>query len=666
MEKVQYAIEIVNKWGQPLAMFESKVNALGSKKIDPFSSSTASIHKGNSALRETTSNLDIITAKQSTAIEKTMNWGTALKAVAGSYLAMQVGRAVWNWTQDAVMAAAQVEKYNITLKTMLGSTGAARDRMQEYFDIAKKTPFQLNEVVEAGNKLQAIGRYSAENLTNLGDLAAASGKPMEQVMSAYSKLATGQKGEAINMFRDLLISTEDWVKATGKGTKANGELLATTEEMIAALPGILKAKGFLGMMEAQSKSTDGKMSNLKDTIFQLSEAMGNRLKPTTDSYLDVANKMVSTVKEWVEIPTPVKIAQEKAELNALVGVITDANTEEETRSDLLKQLQSQYPEFLANIDLETVKNEELKKRLEEVNKQYDRKIQLAAAQTTANKAQEQYQNTQTKLLNVNTAIEAEKVMQKLFPGIRSSLNANSKPGDYDYVGENISVSALVSLLEDEVKRLTKPQTGMQFDYSKQIAAYTDYIANANIYLDTKKVWSSLENEKATLEAQLIAERKVLSIYDSKVTGLERGDLLAQAQAMDLTNETTYDKLFGSKKLPGTGALKSEFDNIRSKAFDDIAETEWVRLWDYIQGNLRLSTAGGGGGGGGTTRELQKAEDLINGGGRNTKIYNIYLDSLIASNTNVFEPGQDPASAEEFITQLTNALQLVVNDTQMSE
>ena len=115
-----------------------------------------------------------------------------------------------------LMATAQIEKYNVTLKTMLGSTTAARDRMQEYLDVAKKTPFELSQVVEAGNQLQAIGRYSRQNLEMLGDLAAASGKPMEQVMNAYAKLATGQKGEGVNMFRDLLISTDDWTKATGR------------------------------------------------------------------------------------------------------------------------------------------------------------------------------------------------------------------------------------------------------------------------------------------------------------------------------------------------------------------------------------------------------------------------------------------------------------------
>ena len=156
--------------------------------------------------------------------------GTAL--IAAGVVAVRMG---YNLSKDAVMAAAQLEKYNVTLKTMLGSTSAARDRMEEYLDVAKKTPFELSQVVESGNQLQAIGRYSRENLEMLGDLAAASGKPMEQVMNAFAKMATNQRGEAINMFRDLLISDEDWIKATGK-------VKFTTEQMIKALPKIMKEK----------------------------------------------------------------------------------------------------------------------------------------------------------------------------------------------------------------------------------------------------------------------------------------------------------------------------------------------------------------------------------------------------------------------------------------
>jgi TP901 family phage tail tape measure protein len=68
------------------------------------------------------------------------------------------------------------------------------------------------------------------------------------------------------------------------------------------------------------------------------------------------------------------LAEEKAELNSLVGAITNANNSEETRKKLIEELNKKYPSFLENIDAEKVSNEQLVAALEDVNKEYDKKI----------------------------------------------------------------------------------------------------------------------------------------------------------------------------------------------------------------------------------------------------------------------------------------------------
>lgn len=199
-------------------------------------------------------------------------------------------------------AGAEVEKYKTTLTTMLGSQEAANARFEEMSKFAASTPFELNEVVQLGNQLQALGKYSKENMTMLGDLAAASGKSIDQVTGAFAKLVSGQKGEAVNMFRDLLISNQDWIDATGKGVKKNGELMATTDEMLAALPKILGKKGFSGMMDNLSKSYEGMSSNFQDTITRFKQGIGTMLLPAAKNLMGVLTKKmteftdVSTVK----------------------------------------------------------------------------------------------------------------------------------------------------------------------------------------------------------------------------------------------------------------------------------------------------------------------------------------------------------------------------------
>jgi len=196
---------------------------------------------------------------------------------------------------QAIKQAGDFEIYRATLTTMLGTQEKANARLKEYAEIGATTPFELDEVVKLGNQLQAMGKYSRDNVIMLGDLAAASGKPIDQVGGAYAKLVTGQKGMAVDMFRDLLITTDDWVKATGKGVNKNGELMATTQEMLAVLPKIMADKKFSGMMDQQSQTFQGKWSNLMDSINEKLRQFGEKLLPVIKPYLDQLIDFISSI-----------------------------------------------------------------------------------------------------------------------------------------------------------------------------------------------------------------------------------------------------------------------------------------------------------------------------------------------------------------------------------
>lgn len=219
--------------------------------------------------------------------------GAAIGLGAASVGAFAIGKSF-------VDAAGEVQGYKAVLKTMLGTQEAANARFQEMSDFAATTPFELKDVVSLGNQLQALGKYSVGTMTNLGDLAAASKRPIEQVTNAFAKLVSGQKGEAVNMFRELLIGNEDWVAATGKGVKKTGELMATTDEMLAALPKILATKGFTGMMDEMSKTHEGIMSNFSDAVFQFKASIGEGLLGAVDKLMltitNIIQKMMTVFK----------------------------------------------------------------------------------------------------------------------------------------------------------------------------------------------------------------------------------------------------------------------------------------------------------------------------------------------------------------------------------
>lgn len=528
----------------------------------------------------------------------------------------KVGGKAMDMLKDISQASQSIETYEVSLKNMLGTTDAARERMQEYFAIAKETPFDLPQVVEAGNKLQALGRYSADNVKMLGDLAAASGKPMEQAMSAYAKLASGQKGIAVDMFRDLMITTDDWAKATGKGVDKQGQMLATTEEMIAALPGLLKSKGYLGMMATQAQTTAGKLSNLEDGFFQLKVAIGDRLSSATKSFATEMGYAVDKVKRFVEIPVEQKIAAEKAELNALVGTLTDSNTLEVQREDALRKLNERYPDFMKNLGDEVTNTEKLKDALADANKEYDKKMKLATYERISANIQDDMDETIADLAEWQASKFAKEELDRLNPQWDEKVNE------------------LKERAGGVAKYIPTDYWNIDNDGNLYASAGNQFLGGVPNLSEKEK------NELLVLKGQINAEKDRLKWY-----GLRDEDAKIKE----------YQNLYEAKQRQ-LDAIQGLIDEMTPN-FDE-----------SNSGNGDGSGDGGNGGGnnggsaGSGAGAIEKAAATISGGGKSVKTFNITIGSILGENTNIFQSSTDsPETAQGFLEKLSNALQMVVND-----
>ena len=87
--------------------------------------------------------------------------------------------------------------------------------------------------------------------------------------------------------------------------------------------------------------------------------------------IDIQNKQSDITSQLV-----IDLRREQVVLNTLISAITNVNASQEARNQLIESLQRRYPSFLKNLDIETVTNTELKKRLEEINTQYRERIRL--------------------------------------------------------------------------------------------------------------------------------------------------------------------------------------------------------------------------------------------------------------------------------------------------
>lgn len=175
-------------------------------------------------------------------------------------------KGAWDWI---VGGAANMEKYNAMLKVTLGNQKAATEAITWTIDFAKKTPFEIPGLIEAVQRLSTYKLEYKDWMTTVGDLAAATQKPISQVIDAIGALKTGDMGEAVMRFRDLNINLKDLNEFR---FDARGALVTPVEEALPILKNHID-KTFGGMMAEQAKTFGGVMSNIKDTIGGIGRAI---------------------------------------------------------------------------------------------------------------------------------------------------------------------------------------------------------------------------------------------------------------------------------------------------------------------------------------------------------------------------------------------------------
>lgn len=229
--------------------------------------------------------------------------GAAFGAVAGA-AGLGVGgllSTVKNFITSGVRFNATLEQQGVAFQTLLGSAGAAEQRMRDLVKFAAETPFELPQVVQASKLLQAFtgnALASGEGLRLVGDAAAAVGAPFEAVAMwlgrLYAALRQGATiGEPIQNLTQLgLISNE-----------ARKQLFALQGRALSAGDALaVMSKNFgqySGAMAAQSKTFNGQLSTLTDNI---SVMAGELSRPIFDKLLSgmaSANAEMETTKETV-------------------------------------------------------------------------------------------------------------------------------------------------------------------------------------------------------------------------------------------------------------------------------------------------------------------------------------------------------------------------------
>jgi len=155
------------------------------------------------------------------------------------------------------------DKLNSGLITMTGSAENAAKAFQVLQQFAKETPYGLNQAVEGFTKLVALGlNPSKEALISYGNTAAAMGKDLNQMIEAVADAATGEF-ERLKEFGIKASQQGDTVSFTFRGVTTT--VKKSSDEIQKYLLNIGNTD-FAGAMETRSKTLDGALSSLEDTV----------------------------------------------------------------------------------------------------------------------------------------------------------------------------------------------------------------------------------------------------------------------------------------------------------------------------------------------------------------------------------------------------------------
>lgn len=220
------------------------------------------------------------------------------------------------FAQKAMMIRGDFQQLEIAFTTMLGSADKANELMNQLINTAAKTPFDLKGVANGAKQLLAYGVASEkvnETLVRLGDISAGLSIPLNDMVYLYGTTMTQGR-----------LFTQDLRQFQGRGIPLADELakqFGVTKDKVGELvtagrvgfPEVEKAiismtdKGgkFGGLMDAQSKSITGQISNIQDALDMMFNEIGKQSEGVINAALDGVSYLV---EHWKQVGEAIGVA----------------------------------------------------------------------------------------------------------------------------------------------------------------------------------------------------------------------------------------------------------------------------------------------------------------------------------------------------------------------
>lgn len=228
--------------------------------------------------------------------------------------------------KSAIDAAGDFQQTRVSFETMLGSAAKAQKLLAELQQFAKKTPFSLTELQDGTKRLLAYGVEAdkvIDTMSTLGNITSAVGRDkMPQLILAFGQVKAAGRlmGTELRQFTETGVPLLQVLADQFKVSTAEIQDMVSAgkigfEDVQTALNSLGGEGGRWGeMMDKQSKTLQGSLSNLSDSWNQLLVVLGT-------AFLPIATQIVQSLTSFL---TPImNIIQGTTSLSDAFGLTAE-------------------------------------------------------------------------------------------------------------------------------------------------------------------------------------------------------------------------------------------------------------------------------------------------------------------------------------------------------
>lgn len=247
--------------------------------------------------------------------KKASSLGGTLQVALGNLLANLTTMAVQGLKEIAkagISYNAQIEKYQTALTTLTGSASKANEIIEQIKKDAASTPFDVNGLVQANQLLISAGissEQARDDILALGNAISATGGGNEELSRMavnLQQIKNVGKASSLDIKQFAYAGIDVYgllADATGKSREEVAKMEVTYDDLTKALKHAAGEGGkYAGAMEAQSKTFNGQISNLKDN---LNSFIGETMEPLfgllKDDILPIVNALIQGEKDATEL-----------------------------------------------------------------------------------------------------------------------------------------------------------------------------------------------------------------------------------------------------------------------------------------------------------------------------------------------------------------------------